>query len=131
MTQSRLGTVLLIDNDEGVLRALSARLEHTGYEVLTARHGDEGVAMFKEHACDLVITDLNMPRLDGIGVVHRLREVSQVPIIIITGYRKEYAKAIGFTKDVLLCEKPFSVNNLLDLIETEIFIGRQQYRAAA
>jgi DNA-binding response OmpR family regulator len=117
-------TVLVIDNDEGVLAAVSRRLEHAGYQCITAVTGAQGVEAFDPDRIDAVLTDLNMPVLDGLGVIRQLRRQSDVPIIVMTGFRRDYAPLLRRTPGILLCEKPFSVQNLLDLLETELYIGR-------
>jgi len=125
MTVPPRATVLLIDNDEGVLKALQTRLESMGMLCVTARTGAQGVAEFDPDYVDLVVTDLNMPQLDGMGVIRRVREKSDVPIVVITGFREEYQHLIQRMENVLLCEKPFSVTNLIELIETELFFTRR------
>ncbi len=116
-------TILVIDNDEGVLAAMRARLEHEGYACVTAKTGAEGLSCFDACRVDAVLTDLNMPVLDGFGVIKGIRQRSDVPIVVMTGYRKDYAPLLRRTSGVLLCEKPFSVQNLIDVIETEMFIS--------
>lgn len=124
MSEHSTPTVLLIDNDEGILAAMATRLYHQGYDCITAQTGAQGLDSFDPEIVDIVVTDLNMPVLDGMGVIKQVRAISDVPIIVITGFRKDYSQSLRRADSIFLCEKPFSVQNLMDLIETEIFIGR-------
>ncbi|MEM6331952.1 MAG: response regulator [Planctomycetota bacterium] len=115
-------TVLVIDNDDGVLAAIDARLSHAGIGCVHADNGAQGVMEFDPDRIDLVITDLNMPALDGFGVIRNIRSRSDVPIIVITGFRDEYAGAIRRMPNILMVEKPFSLTNLIDVIDAELFV---------
>lgn len=121
-TSQCMGTILVIDNDEGVIAALSTRLESMGYVCKTAQTGAQGLDAFDSDV-DLVVTDLNMPTLDGIGLVTKIRKQSDVPIIVMTGFRKEYARTLRRVANVTVLEKPFNLNNFLELIEMDIFLS--------
>lgn len=112
--------ILIIDNDEGLVQAIATRLGSLGYRCITARTGAQGLAEFQSAPIDLVITDLNMPVLDGIGLVQRIRECSDVPVIIVTGFQQEYATRIRGLKHVTLFEKPFRSQALIDLVTVEL-----------
>ena len=77
--------ILIVDDDEAIVAMLQDFLSH-GYDVIVARGGYQGLAevMVGEHKVDLVITDLNMPGLDGIELMENLPE--DVPVIAISGY---------------------------------------------
>jgi len=123
------GTILIIDNDESVTRALCLRFENAGFACRRAYSGMQGLSMFDPEQIDLVITDLNMPTLDGYEVVREIRRSSDVPIIVITGFRKEFSQEIREMPNILLCEKPFKFSNLLELAETEVYLHHSR-RAA-
>ena len=110
-------TILIIDNDEGMVAAICARLESMGYRCVTAGTGAQGIAAFREQSIDLVITDLNMPAGDGITLAQTLRESSDVPIIIITGFHKEYRRELRSISNIKLVQKPFDSNQFVDLVE--------------
>ena len=93
-------TILIIDNDGGMVAAISTRLESMGYRCVTAGTGGQGIAIFREQTIDLVITDLNMPAGDGITLTRTLRETSEVPIIIITGFHDDVRSRGGGRKQV-------------------------------
>ncbi len=116
-------TVLIVDNDDGMVSALSSRLEHQGYSVVTAGTGAQGLAVFRTHEPDLVITDLNMPTGDGITLARHIRNASKAPIIIVTGFKDEYRDELRSIAHVSVLRKPFESSDLLDLIEMELTLG--------
>ncbi len=84
MTQEN--TVLLVDDRIEARAAIGARLEEAGFEVVEAEDGIHGWKRFQETKPDLVVTDLRMPRSDGIQLLRRIREISSVPVVLITAY---------------------------------------------
>lgn len=87
-----LGTILLVD-DEEIIRQLGTRiLERSGYRVITARDGAEGIMTYRKysHEIDITILDISMPEMDGIETMHRLRgEFPDAKILISTGQTVE------------------------------------------
>ena len=112
--------ILVIDNDEDVVRGITKRLESVGYHCQTAHTGAQGLSEFSLADIDLVITDLNMPSLDGIGLVEKIRQFSDVPVIIVTGFKQEYAAKLNRLSDVTIVRKPFDSQQLIDLVTAEI-----------
>ena len=106
--------VLVVDDEPQIRRALKVGLERHGYRVLEAADGEEALDVFAEHTPALVILDLAMPRLDGLGVCRELRGWSQVPIIILSvrGRDEDKIQALDLGADDYLT-KPFSVEELL------------------
>jgi DNA-binding NtrC family response regulator len=115
-------TILIIDNDEGMVAALAARLGACGYRCVTAGSGAQGIAAFHAHEVDLVITDLNMPAGDGVALARSVRRLSQVPIIIVTGYRDNFRRELRSIRNVTLVEKPFESNQFIDLVDTALVL---------
>ena len=106
--------ILVVDDDPKVVQLLRANLSVEGYEVIAAQDGAEGLALVESELLDLVILDLVMPSLDGLGLTRRIREFSEVPIIMLTARSSEVDLVQGFdagADDYLT--KPFSVNELL------------------
>ena len=86
-------TVLIIDDEEMIRLTLGAYLEDSGYRVIEAADGREGVELFLSRKPDIVLTDLRMPRLDGLGVIAAVKAHSPVtPVIVITGTGDEGAE---------------------------------------
>jgi len=77
--------ILLVDDEEAILKLLRFPLEKEGYQVVTARDGDEALRRFGEETVDLVVLDIMLPRVDGLEVCRRLRAESTVPIIALEG----------------------------------------------
>lgn len=84
--RAALGAVLAVDDDKTSLGVLSDLLAESGFRVFTANHGREALDVFAEHRPDVVITDIWMPQLDGLEVLHRIRGHDEtVPVILVTG----------------------------------------------
>ncbi len=120
-------TILLIENDEPLSTALATRLGHEGYRVLVAHSGAQGVTTFQEHHIELIITDLNMPAGDGAEVARSIRRQSDVPIIVITGFRSAYARKLRAIPNVSILEKPFQWQSLAELIEAHMVLGARTF----
>ena len=87
--------ILVVDDDPNISELLNIYLEKEGYEVRTAADGNEGVALFKAYSPDLVLLDIMMPRKDGWQVCREIREISSVPIIMITAKGETIDKVLG------------------------------------
>lgn len=120
MSEHKHPRILIIDNDQPVATSLAVRFRSLHYECVVVSDGQEGIEAFESQPFDLVITDLNMPSVDGIGVVHKLRALSPVPIIIITGYQREYRGELAENEDLVVLSKPFPAAAIMDLVETEL-----------
>jgi DNA-binding response OmpR family regulator len=112
--------LLLIDNDDALLEALSIRLSNEGYECITANSGSQGLSLFNETDYVAVITDLNMPGGDGIAVCESIRASSDVPLIIMTGFESSYADPLSELSNIYLMHKPFDISALLDELDIAI-----------
>jgi len=86
--------ILVVDDEPAFVRLISYALSHNGYEVLTAGDGQEALRLLFTHNPDLVLLDVMMPRMDGWQTCSRIREVSDVPIVIITGEQKSEADIV-------------------------------------
>lgn len=76
--------ILVIEDDQKIRRILQLELEHEGYEVFLAKDGREGIDKFKQLRYDLVLLDLMLPEISGEEVCKALRDVSDIPIIVLT-----------------------------------------------
>ncbi len=105
--------VLLVDDDPALLQLLSRYLEQAGYRASTAADGKAGLRALYDGRPDLLILDVMMPELDGWQVCSRVREMSAVPIILLTAKREEVDKLKGFRLGVDdYVTKPFSFAEL-------------------
>ena len=79
--------VLIVDDEPNLRKILAAQLSRDGYDVLTAEDGEKGLEMLREHHIDMVITDLKMPKVDGMTLLREaLREDPELPIVMITAH---------------------------------------------
>jgi DNA-binding response OmpR family regulator len=88
-------TILMIDDDEALVRLTELNLTKAGYRFVSAGHGIAGLQMLESEKPALVLLDITMPKLDGWETCRLIREVSDVPIIVITGNDGEVDKARG------------------------------------
>jgi DNA-binding response OmpR family regulator len=109
-----MGRLLVIDDDADVAYGLKLLLERAGHTVATARNGREGLrAFFREHA-ELVVLDVGMPEMDGWETLARLRDVSEVPVLMLTarGLIQERVRGLQSGADDYQT-KPFAGEELL------------------
>ena len=106
--------VLVVDDEPAIRRFLHTSLSGHGYQTFEAVDGQEALSAVMAHRPDLVVLDLGLPDMDGIEVTRRLREWTQVPIIIVTVQEQEAAKvaALDAGADDYVT-KPFSMGELL------------------
>lgn len=114
-------SILVVDDDHALCNLLSMRLTNAGYEVLVAVDGLEGLKQFFEAKPDLVILDIMMPKLDGWEVCRRIREVSSVPVLMLTakGQERDELQGLSLGADDYL-SKPFSYKKLLARVEAAL-----------
>ncbi len=107
-------TVLVVEDEEALLLAMAHHLRREGYDVLTATRGDDGLRLAREHEPDVIVLDLMLPGIDGIGVCRALRRDTQIPIIMVTALGGESDRVAGLdtgADDYL--PKPFGMRELL------------------
>jgi DNA-binding response OmpR family regulator len=117
-------TVLVVDDEEKILGLLKSYLEINGYAALCAKNGGEGMALFEGHAVSLILLDLMLPGLSGEEFCHRIREVSNVPIIMITAKTEEadIIRGLKMGADDYVT-KPFSPRQLMARVEAALRRG--------
>lgn len=111
--------ILVVDDDPAILRLLSTNLKARGYEVVTATDGEEALDAVQKQFIDLIILDIMMPKLDGVQVCRRVREWSDIPIIILSARGDEHDKVncLELGADDYLT-KPFGIAELMARINT-------------
>ncbi len=107
-------TVLIIDDDPMAIQLVAETLRQEDYAVLSAPDGPQGLRAMYEHHPDLIILDVNMPTMDGWTVCQRVREVSNVPIVMLTARDspEEMIKGLDLGADDYVT-KPFEIKVLL------------------
>lgn len=109
--------ILVADDDRRIAELVKIQLEDSGYSVITAFDGEEALDQVKSGKPDLVILDVNMPKLDGDEVymtLHASAETKALPILMLTGLRSE--KEIEAEKDENMFAKPVRFEKLLGRI---------------
>ena len=120
-------TILVIDDDPAQVKVIEMSLREANYDPVTATNGEEGLKAFRLHQPDLVVLDVMMPGMDGWETCYRIRQISTVPIIFLTGRQTTDDKVSGFklgADDYLI--KPFRPDELLARVESVL---RRTYRA--
>ena len=106
--------ILVVDDEVSIIRFVSARLRKEGYEIITASNGEEALLRAEEENPTLVLLDIMMPKMDGFEVCRRLREWSEVPIIMLSakGEESDKVKCLNLGADDYVT-KPFGGEELL------------------
>ena len=128
--------LLLCDDEVHILRAAEFKFKRAGFEVRTAFDGKEGWELIQQQRPDVVVTDYQMPRLDGLGLIERIRttpETADIPVVLLTakGFelpREELAERL---KVSALLPKPFSPRRLLQCVVVIVETGKYAEPAAA
>lgn len=127
-------TILVADDEAHISQVVSTRLRRAGYEVVVASDGEEAFELALEHAPDLVVTDLQMPYMNGLELALKLRchaATANTPVIMLTarGYILEDGQAEA-TNIRLLMSKPFSARELTEKVG-EVLGEQSEGREAA
>ena len=118
MPDNSVQTVLVIEDDPNTSNLVCLYLEREGFTTLTAAEGDKGLALAKAHQPALVILDLMLPHMDGWEICRRLRQDSQIPVIMLTARGEEIDRVAGLTlgaDDYVV--KPFSPRELVARVQ--------------
>ena len=113
--------ILVVDDEPQLIRVLRTGLKSRGYDIRSAADGLAGLELFNDWRPDLVITDLAMPNVDGLELCRRLREISQVPIIVLSakGEEKTKVEALDIGADDFVT-KPFGIDELLARVRASL-----------
>ncbi len=106
--------ILLVDDEPLYLRLLKVNLESEGYDIISARNGEEALELVSQEIPNLIIMDVMMPKMDGIAACNRIRQFSNVPIILLTALGDEQDRVNGLNigaDDYVV--KPFSATELV------------------
>lgn len=111
--------IILVDDDRNITTSLKMVLEAEGYEVKISHDGEDGLRMIRAEHPDLCVSDIKMPRMDGLELLTKLREFSQLPVILLTSKDDEVDELFGLrlgADDYIT--KPFSQRLLIERIKT-------------
>jgi two-component system KDP operon response regulator KdpE len=106
--------ILIVDDELSILKFVRSNLEDRGYKVISATNGEEALHLIERDLPDLIILDIMMPQTDGLEVCRRLREWSQIPIIMLSarGGEKDKVKCLDLGADDYIV-KPFGTSELI------------------
>ena len=105
--------ILVVDDEALLVKGIRFNLQNEGYDVITGSDGLEAVQAVQEHSPDLVVLDVMMPNMDGLTACAKIREFSDVPIIMLTAKTDDMDKLIGFDHGVDdYLTKPFNILEL-------------------
>lgn len=120
------GRILVVDDDKTLVRLLREALSKAEYDVITASNGIDALQELYAKQPDLVLLDVMMPRMDGWETAQRIRQVSQVPVIMLTAKDEESDKLKGFSAGVDdYVTKPFSFAEIVARVNAVLHRARQ------
>ncbi|HET8727234.1 MAG TPA: response regulator transcription factor [Alphaproteobacteria bacterium] len=122
-------SIALVDDDRNILTSVSIALEAEGFEVRTYADGDEALRGLNARPADLAVLDIKMPRMDGMELLNRLRQSSNMPVIFLTSKDDEVDELLGLrmgADDYI--KKPFSQRLLIERIRA--LLRREQVMQA-
>lgn len=114
-------TILIVDDEKMILNLLSCNLIKEGYNVIEAKDGLEAITIAQEEKPDLILLDVMLPKLDGLSVCKRVKNIMNVPILMVTAKDDELDKILGLelgADDYIT--KPFSIRELLARVKANL-----------
>jgi len=113
--------LLIVDDDPAIRQGLARELALAGYDTLAAADGAEGQTLFAEERPDLVITDLAMPRADGLALIAAVRRIDRTPLVVLSvrGEEEDKVRALDLGADDYV-GKPFSTRELLARVRAQL-----------
>ncbi len=116
-----MAKVLVVDDESSIVNIISYNLKKEGYEVITAEDGEEGLELALSEKPDLILLDIMMPKMDGYEVCRKVREKSNVPIIMLTARADEVDKVIGLEMGADdYVTKPFGNRELIARVKAHL-----------
>ncbi len=119
--EAQMAVILIVDDEPVFREVIAAHLSHEGHETTTAQNGLEAVAFIQANKFDAIVTDFQMPELDGISLIQRLRRDGHaVPVILMTAAPEIRARDLSHLNVHALLVKPFQLTDLSLLIRESI-----------
>lgn len=121
MSDSRPHRVLVVDDEPRMIHFIRLNLEHDGYEVIEATSGTEALEQLRDRLPDLILLDVMMPDMDGFETLQLLREISTVPVIMLTakGEEEDRVRGLELGADDYIT-KPFSPREMVSRVRAVI-----------
>lgn len=105
-----MATLLIVEDDKDTNEAITEYMEQLGHNVFSAFDGESAIAIFLSNNIELVVLDIMLPKMPGISVLHKIRDQSRVPILMLTAISDEYTQIASFDEKADdYMTKPFSM----------------------
>ena len=120
--------VLVVDDNKGVREAVSDIVALMGFNVAQASNGAEALALFSQRVFDLILTDLQMPGMDGLNLASRIKgESPETPVVLITGSMREMVEKRMETRPVDgVVYKPFRAEEIMEMVVSFMGAGGRE-----
>ncbi|MFE3574946.1 response regulator transcription factor [Lysinibacillus sp. NPDC059133] len=114
-------TILIVDDEKEIRNLIAIYLKNEGYEILEASDGEEGLSLLKKHKVHLIVLDIMMPNVDGIEMCMKVREIAEMPIIMLSAKSQDMDKIVGLTLGADdYVTKPFNPLELVARIKSQL-----------
>lgn len=114
-------TILVIDDEKEIRDLISIYLKNEGYNVIQASNGEEGLDILRDHQVHLIVLDIMMPKLNGIEMCIKVREIAEMPIIMLSAKTQDMDKIMGLTTGADdYITKPFNPLELVARIKSQL-----------
>ncbi|WP_430884070.1 response regulator transcription factor [Fusibacter sp. JL216-2] len=113
--------ILVVDDEQEIAELIRDYLKATGYDVIIASNGEEGLETFEKEKPDMAILDIMMPVMDGLELCRRIRSASNIPILMLTAKKEDADKILGLglgADDYVT--KPFSPRELIARVQSQL-----------
>ena len=125
-----MAKLLIVDDEKNIREVVREYAELNGYETDEAENGLEAVELVRNNRYDCVILDIMMPKLDGFSACKQIRQIQDVPVIMLSARQEEYDKLFGFELGVVdYVIKPFSPKELMARVRVALERARTQQRS--
>lgn len=119
--------VLVAENEPAIRALIATILEDAGYQVIAASDGVEALRLFRSDLPDLLITDLSMPHMDGTELCRLVKQISEVPVILISGRHSEELRSASISADAdAYMTKPLDPKKLIVVVRS-LVTGRDYW----
>jgi two-component system response regulator ChvI len=124
-------TIALVDNDEDILTSVSIALGREGYNVITYRDGVSALLVFKQSPPNLIIICLEMARMDGMEMLRRVRQISKIPVILLSSKNEDVDEVLGLKMGADdFIRKPFVQRVLAERVKAVLRRGTEKDESA-
>ncbi|MGA3600585.1 response regulator transcription factor [Lysinibacillus agricola] len=114
-------TILIVDDEKEIRNLIAIYLKNEGFDVLEASDGEEGLNLLKKHKIHLIVLDIMMPNVDGIEMCMKVREIAEMPIIMLSAKSQDMDKITGLTLGADdYVTKPFNPLELIARIKSQL-----------